>query len=419
MNNSENHQKPIKRLYLLTSAFPYGDGEQFIETEINYLSRSAETIIVIPAKLGGERRNLPSNVIVYEGLAAESGSTALPVKILLGICLALRSFTEIGVGWRYNRILMIWSYYRWLTKKHLRKLIDSYSDSDSNREIVYSYWFNSSASAAIELKNTYDWIRVVSRAHGGDVYPAVKGLTKFPFRKSTILGIDRLFCISKNGREHIGKKYGFEKITVCRLGVLQGNPRVQKNLSNTVTILSCSFVHKVKNVDKIMQAVCLFAGRNPDRRIRWVHIGDGPLLAGIKEKAQLCTADVKNIDIEFLGRLGNEDVRNYYREKQVDCFLNLSSSEGIPVSIMEAISFGVPVVATDVGGTSEIVTAQSGRLISSSSELDEVVDALEEVIDTKNALKFRRGAFSVWQQCYDADKNYNDFCYQLESLVCR
>ena len=44
----------------------------------------------------------------------------------------------------------------------------------------------------------------------------------------------------------------------------------------------------------------------------------------------------------------------------VDLFLTVSANEGIPVSIMEAQSFGIPVIATDVGGISEIVNNVNG-----------------------------------------------------------
>ena len=46
---------------------------------------------------------------------------------------------------------------------------------------------------------------------------------------------------------------------------------------------------------------------------------------------------------------------DYYKNNIIDIFINLSASEGIPVSIMDAISFGIPCIATNVGGTGEIV----------------------------------------------------------------
>lgn len=57
-------------------------------------------------------------------------------------------------------------------------------------------------------------------------------------------------------------------------------------------------------------------------------------------------------DVELTVLLGNQLVYDFYRNNDVDVFVNLSESEGIPVSIIETISFGVPVVATDVGGNS-------------------------------------------------------------------
>lgn len=41
----------------------------------------------------------------------------------------------------------------------------------------------------------------------------------------------------------------------------------------------------------------------------------------------------------------------------------MSDSEGIPVSIMEAMSFGIPVIARNVGGMSEIVNEENGLLL--------------------------------------------------------
>jgi len=43
--------------------------------------------------------------------------------------------------------------------------------------------------------------------------------------------------------------------------------------------------------------------------------------------------------------------------------MNLSETEGIPVSIMEAQSAGVPILATNLGGTSEIVNNENGFLV--------------------------------------------------------
>ena len=79
----------------------------------------------------------------------------------------------------------------------------------------------------------------------------------------------------------------------------------------------------------------------------------------------------------------NEEVMEYYKNNLVDLFVNMSESEGLPVSMMEAMSFGVPVIAPDVGGIKEIVDENSGWLLSCENCSAEFV----EVINTLNSLQ--------------------------------
>lgn len=62
-----------------------------------------------------------------------------------------------------------------------------------------------------------------------------------------------------------------------------------------------------------------------------------------------------NIQYEFKGNVSNTELMKQYQDKNYYVFVNVSSSEGIPVSIMEATSFGIPCIATDAGGTKEII----------------------------------------------------------------
>ena len=89
-----------------------------------------------------------------------------------------------------------------------------------------------------------------------------------------------------------------------------------------------------------------------DINIKWTHFGDGIMMNQIKEMSRELP---ENIKIDFRGNVKNSDLLEVYKNNQFDLFLNVSLSEGIPVSIMEALSFGIPCIATDVGGTKEMV----------------------------------------------------------------
>ena len=73
---------------------------------------------------------------------------------------------------------------------------------------------------------------------------------------------------------------------------------------------------------------------------------------------------------------------NYYNTYEIDLFVNLSTIEGVPVSIMEAQSSGIPVLATDVGSSKEIVDDDNGFLIPKDFEMN-----LAQVAATYNMRK--------------------------------
>jgi glycosyltransferase involved in cell wall biosynthesis len=120
---------------------------------------------------------------------------------------------------------------------------------------------------------------------------------------------------------------------------------------------------------------------------------------------------LNNIDYSFMGQVSNKEVVSYYKNNHVDLFINVSESEGIPVSIMEVISFGIPVVATDVGGTSEIVEdGYNGLLITKDFSEEELTEIFVDAITGKiNINSYREGARKVWIDKYSCEKNYNEF----------
>src|SRR6185312_14184242 len=86
---------------------------------------------------------------------------------------------------------------------------------------------------------------------------------------------------------------------------------------------------------------------------RLVIVGDGPLRGALEDTAE--AAQVTDL-VEFAGELTAEEVRA--RLASADLFCLPSFSEGLPVSIMEAMAVGVPVVTTWIAGIPEL--AESG-----------------------------------------------------------
>ncbi|MBQ4033783.1 MAG: glycosyltransferase [Paludibacteraceae bacterium] len=94
--------------------------------------------------------------------------------------------------------------------------------------------------------------------------------------------------------------------------------------------------------------------------------------------------------------------------------MNVSSTEGVPVSIMEALAAGIPVIATNVGGTGEIVDSNVGELINVKTSADDLLNILRKYYADRDKLqKLRSNAVLRWNNLCNSDKNYSNFISQI------
>jgi glycosyltransferase involved in cell wall biosynthesis len=85
---------------------------------------------------------------------------------------------------------------------------------------------------------------------------------------------------------------------------------------------------------------------------------------------------------------------------------------------MEAQSGGIPVIATDVGGTSEIVNNENGLLLEADPDPDEIAKTLYEVFRNKTGWRTKRQlSYDNWLRNFNADINYKLFTEELISLT--
>jgi glycosyltransferase involved in cell wall biosynthesis len=125
----------------------------------------------------------------------------------------------------------------------------------------------------------------------------------------------------------------------------------------------------------------------------------------------------KNVVYKFTGILPNSEVLSYYQHNSIDVFINVSAWEGIPGSIMEAQSCGIPVIATAVGGTPEIVSEKVGFLISENPSPTEIADALGFFADHPDITQqMRLNSIANWDSHYNASKNFTEFANSLKMM---
>lgn len=286
------------------------------------------------------------------------------------------------------------------------------------RTIFYTYWLQPETLALAMIRKRHPAVRAVSRVHRGDLYESQSELGYLPFRPAILRGTVGTFAVSEHGRRYLAEKYPGpgQKVGVARLGVDAPGFTAARSTDRRLRVVSCSFLVPVKRLHLLIAALGVLARRRPELAIEWNHLGDGPLRTRLEAEASASLPG--RVEWRIHGHLPNQDVLDFYRRRPVDVFVNVSASEGIPVSIMEAQSCGIPVVATGVGGTPEIVGDGNGVLLEVDPTPEEIASALERFATADAELSaLRAGSVESWRSRYNAARNFPAFIDRIR-LAC-
>lgn len=132
-----------------------------------------------------------------------------------------------------------------------------------------------------------------------------------------------------------------------------------------------------KGVQDLVQAFKMAKLKNPNMEL-WI-VGDGNYRA---ELERLANGDK---DIRLIGEVPQKQVTEILR--QCDIFVNPSYSEGLPTSVMEAAAVGLPIIATDVGGTKEIIKAGESGLLVPIKAVKAIADHILALADNEHMRK--------------------------------
>lgn len=395
-------------LYLFVAAYPYGKQENFLEVELPYLVRKFPQICIVPfGSHNLQIRPLPNGCFVDNSLR-----NPRIVKIILGLLNIWRVYPLFINDLLANKQdIKFYDLKKWLSTCVMAayymqsKIVKRLSNTIRTDDIIYYYWGSGYNAIAPFFKGK---ARQVSRFHGdGDLWlDGGKSEGYMPCRSKLLDSIDLAISISNKGALFLKQRYNTNNVITSHLGTIDKGIG-KKSSDGIIRVLSCSTVYPLKRVDLILESVKELA--KIGNSVIWTHIGGGPDFD--KLSSLVNSQKTSNLSVNLLGEVPLRDVYEYYKVNAVDVFLNLSTNEGIPVSMMEALSFNIPTVATNVGGNSEVVTEKSGKLVSANPEPHEVANSIIEVIND-NKLSPR----VFWEDNFNAEKNYSTFADILYNI---
>ena len=162
-------------------------------------------------------------------------------------------------------------------------------------------------------------------------------------------------------------------------------------------------------VDNVLKAFSLIQKRYPEARL--IVAGDGPDRLALKRLA----GDLELRNTEFIGRVGQDRIVDVYDE--ADVFLNCSSVDNQPLSILEAFNCGLPVITSDPGAIPDMVVhEQTGLLVPKGDYRELAANAVRLLSDPELAERLIKNARAESQK-YTWDEVREEWllCY-LETL---
>jgi glycosyltransferase involved in cell wall biosynthesis len=402
-----------KNLYFFTNHYPYG-GESFVGNEVDALSKFYDQVFLFSTENGKEIKDklAPNVQVIHLNNHTDSGKLNLLLSnfwtITCIFCLdLLKNQDKTGVfrKFRYNLSML-------LNAIGLSKELEKLIAADPSEKHFVSFWMDHWALNLSILKNKKKIKDFVFRVHQHDLYIDEKPDKYIPFRFFNIKMSAAVFPDSNRGVNYL-KNFDYfpEKIRIGHLGV--PDKGTNPFAADQFVIVSCSVLIGRKRVDFIADVL-----KHVNIPVTWIHFGaKGEAIHSFDSLKQKCKELPENITSILKGDVKYDELLAFYKNNPVNLFVSLSRAEGLPVSVIEAVSFGIPVLATDIMGLPDVVTAESGILVSVADGPNKIAEVITGFRDSEmNTERFRKGTKEFWAKNFSADNNYKKFNEYLNSL---
>jgi len=285
---------------------------------------------------------------------------------------------------------------------------------DFKPDIIHSHHqFFFTTLLAMLLKKKFK-IMTVTTLHLGsiDIITGVKGyliklIEKIMFKKIND-NSDLVIAGSKNLKQH-GVEMGIDKskcVIIPNAVDLSFFKMPRSYSTNPRNVIFIGRLISTKGPQILIEAAKLVIEQISD--VKFLIVGDGPLRTRLEEFVK--KNNLSN-NIVFLGRV--DDIRTTMKDG--DVYVRPSITDGMPYGILEAMAAGLPVIATNIAGTPDIIIhGKTGHLIKC-GDAKKLASAILDLLENpnymenlaKNGLKFVTSKYG-WQDVYKSYEN----CYQ-------
>ncbi len=441
-------------LVIFTATFPAGTMDGFIHEELPYTATRFDDVLIFPVNAVGSlsqpNPRLPQNCVTYlTNQRGRIGGRLRDIAYLSGATFKRASYfmrerKEKAEGIK-NKVFLQYFEGRAAQASNdiwrvLEPLLRPY-----DKVTFYSYWLYVSCLTMLRVADRTaarypdKELALFSRAHGYDLYEHADDRGYLPYRQLFLRRLDGIFPCSIDGVRHLEETWRREpqdkdrpSVWLARLG-MPPPERLRAELTSAerqeldqllakrdrdetvIELVTCAWIRPVKRVDLLVDALASLRGRSK-QKWRWTHFGAAEKDTDFKALEQRVADDLAFMEVNLLGTRSRSFILSYYQEAGPELFVNTSYSEGVPVSIMEAMSASLPIYATDVGGTAEITGAgEVGKLWNRDVTAGRIAAdlALFAKLSADEHKELGSRARLRWDRLCRAELNYRQFAEML------
>ncbi|MFZ2969748.1 MAG: glycosyltransferase family 4 protein, partial [Minisyncoccia bacterium] len=366
------------KIAYITTQCPWGKAEAFILKELITIKSKEVSVFVVPRNPSGKIFHQSAKIFLKD-------SIYMPLLNCVIIFNFLKFLAKDYVYWK-----MIWKIIRHsrncqILIKNLAVLPKSFYISKILKEKkiqhIHAHWGTTTATMGYVISEItrIPWSMTLHRwdIKENNMLEEKARTAKF-IRCISVHGKDRMLAI-------VGKKYDAKtKIIHMWIDMPFLTPSKAKD-NRSFTIVVPANLIEVKGHKYLIEACSLMVGKNI-KNFKCIFYGDGKLK---KNLARLIVERSLADYIAIKEAIPHEELMELYRSGQVDAVVLPSiitksgEHEGIPVALMEAMAYGVPVISTNTGGIPELLSEDAG-IIANEKSPEELCEAIRRIMTDEN-----------------------------------
>lgn len=162
-------------------------------------------------------------------------------------------------------------------------------------------------------------------------------------------------------------------------------------------ILFAGTINERKGYVDLIKAFAIIAAKYPDWKV--VFAGNGEINQGKEWAEKLNIAQ----QCEFIGWVTDKDKDKVFKQSSIFCLP--SYAEGFPMAVLDAWSYGLPVITTPVGGIPDVSVGKENMLLFDAGDIEHLAECMESLITNQELFqKLEKASYAFSENEFNVDR---------------